>query len=64
MIVIFIILIFLVIKEVMLRFFTWNPDWEICFNRGISFMMWIMVGLTLYSGISYLWDNRKVIAKI
>lgn len=64
MVVIFAILGFVVFKEVMLRFFTWNPYWERLFRLGIYILMLITVGLTLYSGISYLWENRKVIAKI
>lgn len=64
MFVIFWILGFILLKEVMLRFFTWNPAWETLFHRGIYILMWIVVGLTLYSGISYLWENRKVITKI
>jgi CDP-diacylglycerol--glycerol-3-phosphate 3-phosphatidyltransferase len=64
MFVIFCILVFLLLKEVMLRFFTWNPAWEKLFNQGIYILMWIVVGLTLYSGISYVWENRKVITKI
>lgn len=63
-IVIFAILGFIILKEVMLRFFTWNPYWERLFRLGIYLLMLITVGLTLYSGISYLWENRKVIAKI
>lgn len=62
--VIFLILGFVLLKEIMLRFFTWNPAWEIFFQRGIHILMWIIVVLTLYSGISYLWENRKVITKI
>ena len=64
MFVIFCILGFLLLKEVMLRFFTWNPAWEKFFNQGIYILMWVVVGLTLYSGISYLWENRRVITKI
>lgn len=64
MCVIFWILGFILVKEIMLRFFTWNPAWETLFHRGIYILMWIVVGLTLYSGISYLWENRKVITKI
>jgi len=64
MIVIFCILGFIVLKEVMLRFYTWNPSWEKFFRLGIYFLMLITVILTLYSGISYLWQNRKIIAKI
>jgi len=64
MVVIFAILVFIVLKEVMLRFFTWNPYWERLFRSGIYILMVLTVGLTLYSGVSYLWENRKVIAKI
>ena len=62
--VIFIILGFIVAKEVMLTFFSWNPDWEKFFRQGIYIFMLITVTLTLYSGLSYLWDNRKVIARL
>ncbi|MDD4908661.1 MAG: CDP-diacylglycerol--glycerol-3-phosphate 3-phosphatidyltransferase [Candidatus Omnitrophica bacterium] len=64
MAVIFCILIFIVLKEIMLRFYTWNPSWEKIFRLGIYFLMLITVVLTLYSGISYVWQNRKVITKI
>ncbi len=64
MVVIFFILGFIVLKETMLTFFTWNPDWEKFFQQGIYVLMVITVGLTLYSGLSYLWDNRKIVAKL
>lgn len=64
MTVIFIILGFIVLKEVLLTFFTWNPSWEQLFRQGIYIMMLVAVVLTLYSGLSYLWDNRKVIARL
>lgn len=63
MFVIFFILGFMVAKEVMLSFFTWNPVWENLFRQGIYVLMMFTVGLTLYSGLSYLWDNRKIITK-
>jgi CDP-diacylglycerol--glycerol-3-phosphate 3-phosphatidyltransferase len=63
MVVIFFILGFIVFQEVMKRFFTWNPDWDNFFNWGVYILMLFTVGLTLYSGMSYLWDNRKIIAK-
>jgi len=63
MLVIFLILGFVVFKEVMLSYFTWNPGWEKIFRQGIYNLMLLTVGLTLYSGISYLWDNRKIIAR-
>jgi len=64
MIIIFLILGFIVFKEVMLNVSTWNPAWEKFFRQGIDVFMWFIVGLTIYSGFSYLWDNRKVIANI
>jgi CDP-diacylglycerol---glycerol-3-phosphate 3-phosphatidyltransferase len=64
MAVIFTILGFVVLKEVMLTYFTWDPDWEQFFRQGIYFLMLFTGGLTLYSGISYLWENRKIIARI
>ncbi len=64
MLVIFSILGFIVVKEVMLTYFTWNPGWEKIFRQGIYILMLVTVSLTLYSGLSYLWDNRKVIARV
>lgn len=63
MAVIFLILGFIVLKETMLTFFTWSPGWEKFFRNGIYALMIVTVGLTLYSGLSYLWENRKIIAK-
>jgi CDP-diacylglycerol--glycerol-3-phosphate 3-phosphatidyltransferase len=63
MLVIFSILVFIVSKEVMLTYFTWNPAWEGFFRQGIYILMLFTVGLTLYSGLSYLWANRKIIAR-
>lgn len=63
MVVIFAILGFIVLKEVMLAFFTWDPGWEKIFRQGIFILMVLTVTLTLYSGLSYLWENRRIIAK-
>jgi CDP-diacylglycerol--glycerol-3-phosphate 3-phosphatidyltransferase len=63
MAVIFLILAFVVLKETRIAFFTWDPAWESFFRNGIYFLMLLTVGFTLYSGLSYLWDNRKIIAK-
>jgi len=63
MLVIFSILGFIVVKEVLLTYFTWNPGWENIFRQAIYILMLLTVGLTLYSGVSYLWENRKVIAR-
>ncbi len=64
MVIIFFILAFIVTKEVMLRFFTWNPGWEKFFRQGIYVVMLFVVGLTLYSGLAYLWENRKIITQL
>lgn len=63
MLVIFSILGFIVLKEAMLAFFTWNPAWEKLFRQGVYILMLFTVGLTLYSGLFYLWENRKIIAR-
>jgi len=63
MVVIFVILGFIILKEAMLTFFTWNPLWERFFRQGIYILMLFSVGLTLYSGLAYLWENRKIITK-
>jgi CDP-diacylglycerol--glycerol-3-phosphate 3-phosphatidyltransferase len=64
MLVIFVILLFIVAKEVMLAYFTWNPDWERAFRMVIYCLMLVTVGFTLYSGVSYLWENRKIITRL
>lgn len=63
MAVIFFILGFIVFREVMKAFFIWNPNWEKFFNQGIYVLMLFTVSFTLYSGLSYLWENRKIIAR-
>jgi len=64
MFVIFSILVFIVLKEAMLTYYIWNPEWEKFFRDGIFILMIITVALTLYSGLSYLWENRKVITRL
>ncbi|MBM3243746.1 MAG: CDP-diacylglycerol--glycerol-3-phosphate 3-phosphatidyltransferase [Candidatus Omnitrophica bacterium] len=64
MAVIFYILGFIVVKESVKAYSIWNPVWEDFFRKSINILMLLTVGLTLYSGISYLWENRKVIAKL
>lgn len=61
MLAVFVILGFIVLKEFLLKFYTWNPEWEKMFRHGIYIMMLIAVGLTIYSGFKYLWKNRKII---
>jgi len=62
--VILVILCFIVFKEIVLKYYVWNPDWEKVFRQGIFFLMLLTVGLTLYSGLSYLWINRKIITRL
>ncbi len=62
--VIFYILVFVVVKEAVKSYSVWNPVWEEYFRKSINILMFITVGLTLYSGLSYLWENRKVITKL
>mgnify|MGYP001610977822 FL=1 len=64
MAVILYILGFIVLKEIMLAFFTWNPAWERFFRNSVYILMLFTVGLTLYSGLYYLWENRKVITRL
>lgn len=64
MLVIFTILGFILIKEIVLKYYTWNPAWENVFRQGIFYLMLLTVGLTLYSGLAYLWENRKVITRL
>src|SRR3989338_7504890 len=64
MLVIFLILGFIVAKEIMLTYFTWNPAGEMIFRQGIFILMLLTVGLTLYSGLSYFWENRKIISRL
>jgi len=64
MLVIFLILSFIVTKEIMLTYFTWNPAGERMFREGIFVLVLLTVGLTLYSGLSYFWENRKIIVRL
>ncbi|MFA4989604.1 MAG: CDP-diacylglycerol--glycerol-3-phosphate 3-phosphatidyltransferase [Candidatus Omnitrophota bacterium] len=64
MVVIFYILGFIVVKESVMTFSSWNPVWEDFFRKSINIMMLHTVGLTLYSGLAYLWENRKIITRL
>lgn len=64
MAVIFYILVFIVLREAAKLYWSWNPKWEKFFLQSINLFVLISVILTLYSGISYLWENRKVITKL
>jgi CDP-diacylglycerol---glycerol-3-phosphate 3-phosphatidyltransferase len=64
MILIFFILSFILLREIRVTFFTWNPAWEQFFRQGIFILMTLTVILTLYSGLSYLWENRKIVTRL
>ncbi len=64
MAVIFYILGFIVVKEAVKNYSVWNPVWEDFFRKSINILMLFTVGFTLYSGLSYLWENRKIITKL
>jgi len=62
MVAIFVVLCYLLVKEMLMNFGYWNIGWEHFFNISIYLLMLITVALTFISGISYLWRNRKLIA--
>jgi CDP-diacylglycerol--glycerol-3-phosphate 3-phosphatidyltransferase len=64
MVAIFFMLGFIVFRELRLTYFTWNPGWDNLFTFSTNIIMWVVVILTTYSGFTYLWDNRKIIANI
>jgi len=59
---IFLILLYLIFKEIMTRFFFWSDSLEYFCSTAIHLLMITTVILTLISGISYLWQNRKIIS--
>lgn len=58
---IFAILGFIIFKESLYSRSQWSDSIEIWWKCGIDMLMLITVGLTLISGLSYLWNNRKII---
>ncbi len=61
MVAIFSILGFILFKESLYKASRWSEPIEIWWRCGIDMLMLITVGLTLISGLSYLWNNRKLI---
>jgi len=61
---IFFILGFLILEEILIRFSLWNQNLKIFSHWLIYTSMLITVILTIISGISYLWENRKIIVRI
>ena len=64
MVTIFFILGFLILKEIFIKFSLWNENLKVFFSLSIYILMSITVILTLISGFSYLWENRRIIVKI
>lgn len=64
MVTIFLILIFIVLKEVLAQFNLWKNPFEIFYLRAIYVLMLVTVSLTIISGLAYLWENRKLIIKV
>lgn len=58
------ILVFLVLREILMKFSLWSQDLKVLFNLLIYVLMFITVILTTISGISYLWQNRRIIVRI
>ena len=58
---IFAILGFLIFRELLVSFSQWPQGIEAWWRSGIEALMLATVALTLISGMSYLWNNRKLI---
>jgi len=56
------ILVFLILKDTLIGFDRWSIAISRGFSISITIMMWIVIILTLYSGISFLWKNRRVLS--
>ncbi len=55
------ILVFIVVKEFLTNMNSWSYQVEGWWRSCIDVLMLVTVILTLISGISYLWNNRKLI---
>jgi len=58
---IFTILSFLILKEILTQVSFWSGTIEVWWRFAIYVLMLITVALTMISGVSYLWSNRKLI---
>lgn len=61
MVAIFLIFLFIIFKEALLRYYSWGQTIDYIFKISIFILMFITVILTVISGLSYLWRNRKLI---
>ncbi len=64
MLTIFVILIFLLVRETGLRFSFWREAWNSAFHIVILALMSTAVILTILSGCSYFWKNRRLIRSL
>ena len=60
----FFILAFIVVQEAISRASFWNEAFQKNFKLGILFLMAVTVILTIFSGLSFLWHNRKLIRSL
>jgi len=59
---VFVILLFIVFKEAGRQYFDfWGPDFEYWYRQIIFFMMIATVTLTVVSGASYIFRNKRVV---
>ena len=64
MVTIFFILLFLVVRESGVYFLFWDKQFQDDFRVGILILMSITVALTVCSGFSYVWQNRRLIRSL
>jgi CDP-diacylglycerol--glycerol-3-phosphate 3-phosphatidyltransferase len=60
----FFILVFLVVREALAGSSFWNEVVQRNFVFCIFFLMGITLSLTIYSGLSFIWHNRKLIRSL
>ncbi len=64
MLTVFFILLVLIFREVGVRNNFWSANIENIVNYSITVLMFITVSLTVSSGFSYMWVNRKIIRSL
>ena len=61
---IFVILFFLAVRETGVTFSFWSVDLEKMLKSSIFFLMCVTVALTILSGFTYFWNNRKLLKNL
>ncbi len=64
MLTIFVILVFLIIRETGVTFSFWSLDLEKALKNSIFVLMILTVALTIVSGLTYFWNNRKLLKNL